>query len=177
MEKTVYYSHDLPEHVKEAVPIVGREDVPALVARLASHGLDGEAVITGRTPTYVSLVPCDILPVWSGAKGPAEDAVLFARLWLRAGQGIYGEVLQPATVKEMLRTQKSTGGEDPGMGLGWWLGSHKGWPYAEHPGDGPGIEALLRLYPNQGLGIAVLGNMNGYQPGRIVELTAEIMLK
>ena len=44
-----------------------------------------------------------------------------------------------------------------------------------HGGGGPGIDSLLRLYTKRGLSIAVLGNANGYGPGKVVEYTAALL--
>jgi hypothetical protein len=77
----------------------------------------------------------------------------------------------------MLRSQKSTDGKPLGMGLAWHLGRQGRESFAEHAGGGPGIDSLLRLYPQRGLSIAVLGNMNGYGPGKVAEYTAALLTR
>ena len=45
-----------------------------------------------------------------------------------------------------------------GRGLGWAIGESNGERYLEHGGGGPGFAATLRLYPDAGIGIAILAN-------------------
>jgi CubicO group peptidase (beta-lactamase class C family) len=75
----------------------------------------------------------------------------------------------------MLRVQKSTDGKPLGFGLAWHLGRQGQEGIVEHAGGGAGIDSRLRLYPKRGLAIAVLGNMNGYGPGRVAEFTAALL--
>ena len=45
-----------------------------------------------------------------------------------------------------------------GRGLGWAIGESNGERYLEHGGGGPGFATIMRLYPDDGLGIAILSN-------------------
>jgi CubicO group peptidase (beta-lactamase class C family) len=123
------------------------------------------------------LQPYDILPCWAGVKSTAADAALLGWLFLDDGRIAGNSILKSSTVREMLRMQKSTGGKPLGMGLAWHLGRQGRESFAEHAGGGPGIDSLLRIYPQRGLSIAVLGNMNGYMPGKVVAFTAALLVQ
>jgi CubicO group peptidase (beta-lactamase class C family) len=45
-----------------------------------------------------------------------------------------------------------------GRGLGWAIGESNGERYLEHGGGGPGFATTIRLYPDSGIGIAILAN-------------------
>ena len=45
-----------------------------------------------------------------------------------------------------------------GRGLGWAVGEFSGERYLEHGGGGPGFATTMRIYPDDGLGIAILSN-------------------
>jgi CubicO group peptidase (beta-lactamase class C family) len=128
-----------------------------------------------RSDAVAHLQPFDILPCWAGVKSQAVDAALFGWLFVNDGRIAGNRVLEKSTVREMLRSQKSTDGKPLGMGLAWHLGRRGRESFAEHKGGEAGIDSLLRLYPERGLSIAVLGNANGYGPGRVLEYTAALL--
>ncbi len=45
----------------------------------------------------------------------------------------------------------------------------------EHAGGGPGIDCLMRLYPDRHFGIVVVGNANDCKVGRILSAAADIL--
>jgi CubicO group peptidase (beta-lactamase class C family) len=45
-----------------------------------------------------------------------------------------------------------------GHGLGWSVGKLNGTRYLEHAGGRPGFATVMRLYPDQGMGFAILSN-------------------
>ena len=71
--------------------------------------------------------------------------------------------------------QRSADGQPFDRGLGWALQQEKGEEILEHAGGGPGIEALMRLYPKRRLGVVVMGNINDYGMGRILAAAADIL--
>jgi CubicO group peptidase (beta-lactamase class C family) len=98
-------------------------------------------------------------------------------MFLNGGEIDGNHILGRSTVKSMLAMQKSTDGKPLGFGLGWQIGRSGRETFAQHPGGGPGINSLLRIYPRLGLSIAVLGNSEGTMPGQVLEYTAAILSK
>ena len=45
-----------------------------------------------------------------------------------------------------------------GRVLGWAVGEVDGQHYLEHKGSGPGFATTMRIYPDEGLGVAILSN-------------------
>jgi CubicO group peptidase (beta-lactamase class C family) len=149
----------------------------ALVEFLNDHGIKGEETITARLEDYVYLTPVNILPAWGGIWSTAEDAARFGGAFLNGGKGSDARILEKKTVKQMLHMQKSTTGKPLGIGLGWILEGSQRERTVKHGGGGPGINALLKLYPSQDLTVAILGSMGGYPADRIVGYAADILSK
>ena len=126
-----------------------------------------------RGDTY--LTDFDILAPWGGLVGPAEDVARF--LWTNMDAGVAQSLwgLSPSTLQAMQRMQRSADGQPFDRGLGWALQQEKGEEILEHAGGGPGIEALMRLYPKRRLGVVVMGNINDYGVGRILAAAADIL--
>ena len=55
------------------------------------------------------------------------------------------------------------------MGLGWWHGEDEFGPYVYHAGSVNVGEALMRVYPEQDVGVVVMGRMVDYRPGKILD--------
>ena len=104
------------------------------------------------------------------AVGPAASVHSSAREishWMRLHLGTPGEldgdvVLAPGTVEEMHRSQNpiQTPAFEPlaAYGLGWRLGSHEGRQTSSHSGAVDGMNSLLMLVPEEGLGIFITTN-------------------
>ncbi|MGY0561274.1 serine hydrolase [Luteimonas sp. A277] len=104
------------------------------------------------------------------AVGPAASVHSSAReigSWMRLHLGTPGEfegnvVLAPGTVAEMHRSQTPI--QTPAFealaayGLGWRLGSHEGRQTSSHSGAVDGMNSLLMLVPEEGLGIFITTN-------------------
>jgi len=159
----------------EALSVVTAERLASTESLLAENGLKMDGFVAYRNGALAYLGPYDILPCWAGVKSPAADAALLGWIFLNNGRAERNSVLEKSTVREMLRMQKSTIGKPLGLGLAWHLGQQGRESIVEHGGGGPGIDSLLRIYPKRGLSIAVLGNVNGYGPGRVVEYTAALL--
>jgi CubicO group peptidase (beta-lactamase class C family) len=159
----------------EALGVVTPELLASTEALLAAGGLETGDFVAERNDAVAQLQPYDILPCWAGVKSTAADAALFGWLFLDGGRSAGNSILSGPTVREMLRMRKSADGRPLGMGLAWHLGRQGRESYAEHAGGGPGIDSLLRLYPERGLSIAVLGNMNGYGPGKVAEYAGALL--
>ena len=175
MRATAHASADLPAGTVEARSVIPIEELPMLLDELAAVGYGRDDVVDQVDGPRVYLNTFDILPCWGGVKGTAADAVRFGQLVVGRGEAPGGRVLDRRTVREMVAPQKTLDGDKQIFGLGWKVGVGARPAYVEHSGGGPGIDSLLRVYPNQGLAIAVMGNVVGYGSGRILEYAYELV--
>lgn len=89
----------------------------------------------------------------TGLIGPAPDVAKFMLMYLNRGT-LNGEaVLSPESVAKLTETSPIDG-----RGLGWYVGESDGERYLEHMGGGAGFATTMRIYPESGIGIAVLAN-------------------
>jgi CubicO group peptidase (beta-lactamase class C family) len=61
-----------------------------------------------------------------------------------------------------------------GHGLGWFVGKSDSPRYLEHAGCGSGFATMMRLYPEAGLGIAILGNGTDLDRDGLMDLLAQL---
>jgi CubicO group peptidase (beta-lactamase class C family) len=176
MEHAAYTTAELAG-APEALAVVTAELLASTESLLAAGGLETDGFVAYRNGAVAHLQPFDILPCWAGVKSPAVDAALLGWLFVNDGRIAGNSILERSTVREMLRMQKSTDGKPLGMGLAWHLGRQGRESFMEHGGSAAGIDSLLRIYPKRKLSIAVLGNANGYGPGKVVEYTAALLTK
>lgn len=112
------------------------------------------------------------LPNFAGAaglSGPVVDAARFVMAFLNEGEFDGGRILSPESVAMMIRDGHVGAKGGPASfykgikhGLGWWI-----WPDGDrqrimHSGDGPGFSNIMQLYPEEGLGVIVMGNEWAY---------------
>lgn len=91
---------------------------------------------------------------YGGLVGDVLDAGRFLRLHLTDGDADGIRVLAPGTAERMRRI-----GPGAGHGLGWSRGPGEGRQRSvQHLGGGMGFWNLIRLYPDLGLGVAVMTN-------------------
>ena len=106
---------------------------------------------------------------YGGAIGSVADATKLLRAFLHEGRLDGRRVLSPAPVRAMLEDGWVPAGRSnvatpshrrAGMqhGLGWWVFPSPAGHMYQHTGAGPGFATIFRLYPAEGLGIAVLAN-------------------
>jgi len=175
MGSTAHTSAALPPSVREAVPVVTLGDLDRFLDDIAAVGFDREDAVARVEGEIAYLNPVDILPCWGGVKGTPSDAVRFGQLFLDRGAAPGGRVLERASVREMVKPQKSNDGKAQLFGIGWKIDAARRPGYFEHSGGGPGIDSQLRVYPKQNVVIAVFGNVVGYGSGRILEYTYELV--
>jgi CubicO group peptidase (beta-lactamase class C family) len=109
-------------------------------------------------------------PGVGGVISPAGDVARFVMAFLNGGELDGARILSPESVAMMTREENIVnvkGGptsvyEGLRHGLGWWT-----WPDGErsrlmHTGGGPGFAAIMQLYPEERLGIILLGNEFAY---------------
>ena len=106
---------------------------------------------------------------YGGAIGSVADATKLLRAFLHEGRLDGRRVLSPAPVRAMLEDGWVSAGRSnvatpshrrAGMqhGMGWWVFPSPAGHMYQHTGAGPGFATIFRLYPAEGLGIAVLAN-------------------
>ena len=145
---------------------------PAL-RRFLPDGLVGD-----RVGSYVGLRPFEMdAPACSGLLGPVTDAARFLALHLNDGELDGVRVLSVESSRAMRRIELS--GRPYDLGLGWFRPHRERSrasgrdAYVEHFGGGGGFWNVLRLYPERGIGVAVMGNTtHRYDVGRIADAVA-----
>ncbi|WP_197454964.1 serine hydrolase [Stieleria varia] len=138
---------------------------------------DTFAVIPGRargylraTPSYLTTLPDDHSLIegelynstlhdtsmkipGGGLLSTAPDLVRFAVAMNR------GDLLQKPTVDAMWTRQKTSAGEETSYGLGWSVGQKSGRQAVWHGGAQSGTSTVLLLYPETGICVAIMSNL------------------
>jgi CubicO group peptidase (beta-lactamase class C family) len=107
---------------------------------------------------------------YGGLIGSVKDAARFMSVHLNGGSVNGVRLLSPDGVAQM-QTIASKGGKMD-VGLGWFRRHtrRKGEEgYLEHLGGGGGFFNLMRIYPDRGLGVLIMGNVTSYDQERLVE--------
>ncbi len=110
---------------------------------------------------------------YGGLVGPVTDAARLLTMHARGGELDGVRVLSDDTVREMQVI--SVEGKPFDHGLGWFrppadrASAH---PFVEHYGGGGGYHNLLRLYPEAGMGVVVMGNSTAYDVDATVDAIA-----
>jgi serine beta-lactamase-like protein LACTB, mitochondrial len=107
---------------------------------------------------------------WAGAGmiSSAADLARFGMAHLAPGY------LNHQTLETMFQSQKTADGKETGVGLAWRIGlDWKGRKIYHHAGNIAGGRAVLILYPESRLAIALMSNVSG-QPA-FVESTAQLI--
>jgi len=89
----------------------------------------------------------------TGLIGPATDVARLMMAYLNRGSLDGNLLLQPESIAVLTETPPIDG-----HGLGWVVGEANGTRYLEHAGGGPGFATIMRLYPDKGIGFAILSN-------------------
>jgi len=103
-------------------------------------------------------------PPYGGLIGPAVDAGRFLALHTSGGRLGDGTILSPDSVRAMQEITAT--GPKLTVGLGWfrYRSAPRDAPYfLEHLGGGGGFFNTMRIYPEEGLGIVVMGNASTYE--------------
>jgi CubicO group peptidase (beta-lactamase class C family) len=105
----------------------------------------------------------------TGLIGPATDVARLMLAYLNLGSLDNNRILSPESIATLTQTAPIDG-----HGLGWSVGESAGMHFLEHAGGGPGFATIMRLYPDRGLGIAVLANGTDLDRGGIADLLASL---
>jgi len=148
------FAHVHPDLAATGYVKVPRPATPVLRAVLPD-GIVGPRV-EGRT----ALNPFTVLgPSYGGLVGPATDAARFAAMHLGDGELDGVRILRPETAVDMRRI--SGLGRRRDFGNGWFASAEHRTattPYVEHLGAGGGFYNAMRIYPDRGIGIALMTN-------------------
>ncbi|MGZ8571283.1 MAG: serine hydrolase domain-containing protein [Actinomycetota bacterium] len=114
--------------------------------------------------TWVSLEPflLDGQP-YGGLVGSLEDAARFLRMHLNDGELDGTRVLTEGSARAM--RQITLRGKRYDLGLGWFrpVDQRDASPaFVEHLGGGAGFFNVIRVYPSEGVGVAIMGNATKY---------------
>jgi CubicO group peptidase (beta-lactamase class C family) len=113
---------------------------------------------------------------YGGLLGPVSELGSFVQACLGGGNYQGHRVLASASLAEMLTPQIELRGNllstsrrtrDAYMGLGWHLAGDGETRSGYHLGGGAGFRSELRIYPELGYGMAVMGNETDYDTGAI----------
>lgn len=108
---------------------------------------------------------------YGGLIGSVNDAARFLQMHLRDGELDESRILQPDSAREMRDIRHR--GRRFDLGLGWFRpadarGSEP--PFVEHLGGGAGFFNVLRIYPSNDVGVAVMGNATKYDIDAVASL-------
>jgi CubicO group peptidase (beta-lactamase class C family) len=116
---------------------------------------------------------------YGGLLGPVSELGAFVTACLNGGAYRGRRILEPASLAEMLTPQRDLQGEvlrtsrrnrSAYMGLGWHLIGDGATRSCYHLGGGAGFRSELRIYPDLGYGIAVIGNTTVFDTGAITDM-------
>ena len=105
-----------------------------------------------------------------GMISSAPDLVRFGLLNAR------GKVVPKRLLESMWTGQKLANGRSTSAGLGWSVGNENGRRVVAHSGSQRGAASYLRVYPDDGMVVAVLSNSRGHSPRELAKTIAQIVL-
>jgi len=128
-------------------------------------------VVGPRQGKYVAFNPFYVKgPAYGGLIGGVEEAARLVLLHLNGGRVGETRLLSAESVAEMQRTTPRGGKRD--FGLGWFRAGEarqKRPTFVEHLGGGAGFWNVMRLYPEESLGVVLLGNTTSYDHESILD--------
>jgi CubicO group peptidase (beta-lactamase class C family) len=128
-------------------------------------------VVGPRQGKYVAFNPFYVKgPAYGGLIGGIEEAARLALLHLNGGQMGETRLLSAESVAEMQHTTPRGGKRD--FGLGWFRAGEARQErpaFVEHLGGGAGFWNVMRLYPEESLGVVLMGNTTSYDHESILD--------
>lgn len=128
-------------------------------------------IVGSRQGRYVSFNPFYVKgPAYGGLVGSPADAGRFVLLHLNGGQTNGTRLLSRESVAEMRRVVPRGGKRD--FGLGWYRSHAAGDrppSFVEHLGGGAGFWNVMRIYPEESLGVVMMGNSTRYDHESILD--------
>ena len=159
MERTGF---TYPEPAGEGAA-TGYQPLPKPLTPLLRAALP-RGIVGPRYGRYVSFNPFYVKgPAYGGLVGGVVEAARFVVLHLNGGQVDSARLLSAESVAEMRRIMPRGGKRDFGLG---WFRSHEARErhptFVEHLGGGAGFWNVMRIYPEESLGVVVMGNTTSY---------------
>ncbi|MBW3628073.1 MAG: beta-lactamase family protein [Gemmatimonadetes bacterium] len=107
--------------------------------------------------------------VWSSA----HDLLRFGMF--HVGTPLPGQraILGPEAIRTMQQIASAPGAQ---WGLGWSLGTDRGYRVVRHGGQQPGVDNQLVLYPDENVVVVMLANQNNWKVRQVVEEIAAVVL-
>ncbi len=122
-----------------------------------------DSIIAGRTGFYARTRDGTVINApyvdnsykWAGGGflSTPEDLLLFANAHMEEG------FLHPETLRLLTTSQQLDDGSLTGYGIGWFVGERNGEPAFWHSGGSVGGNALLLVFPESGVALAVTANV------------------
>jgi CubicO group peptidase (beta-lactamase class C family) len=128
-------------------------------------------IVGPRHGRYVTFNPFYVDgAAYGGLVGGVDEAIRFGLLHLNGGRADGTRVLSPESVAMMQRITPRGGKRDFGLG---WFRSHAARErrpaFVEHLGGGAGFWNVIRLYPEESLGVVMMGNTTSYDHESILD--------
>jgi CubicO group peptidase (beta-lactamase class C family) len=135
-----------------------------------------KGVVGPRQGRYVYFNPFYVKgPAYGGLVGGVDEAARFVRLHLNGGQVHGTRLLSAESVAEMRRITPRGGKRDFGLG---WFRSHEArerrLAFVEHLGGGAGFRNVMRIYPEELLGVVVMGDTTSYDHDSICDAIVSV---
>jgi D-alanyl-D-alanine carboxypeptidase len=105
----------------------------------------------------------------TGLIGSASDVAQLMMAYLNRGSLNDHLILRPESISLLTDTTPIDG-----HGLGWFVDKSNLTRYLEHAGGGPGFATMMRLYPDRGIGIAILANGTDLNREGLMDLLANL---
>jgi len=87
-----------------------------------------------------------------------------------------GSLLRKTSTKQLWTPRKLNNGKLTSYGLGWRIDRTNNHRYVAHSGSQLGARSYLRIYPEQGIVLAILSNCRSHQPQNLGESLSQIIL-
>jgi D-alanyl-D-alanine carboxypeptidase len=131
--------------------------------------LDTKALIRERSGKilWLNRVYIDATPS-TGLIGPSTDVARFMLAYLNRGSLDGNLLLGPESISLLSDTPPIDS-----HGLGWVVGESNDALYLEHAGGGPGFATIMRLYPENNTGFAILSNGTDLDRDGLMDLLAK----
>ncbi len=135
-----------------------------------------KGVVGSRQGRYIAFDPFYVKgPAYGGLVGGVEEATRLVLLHLNGGRAGGTRLLSAAAVAEMQQIIPKGGKRD--FGLGWFRpagGRQKRPAFVEHLGGGAGFWNVMRLYPEESLGVVMMGNTTHYDHESILDEAVKV---
>ena len=159
------YNRSMGEHEAFGTLPVVHFYTPLLPSLLETSALirERQGKLLWLNRVYIDATPS------TGLIGPSTDVARFMLAYLNSGTLDGNLILLPESVSMLTETPPIDG-----HGLGWVIGASNNLTYLEHAGGGPGFATIMRLYPDTGLGFAILSNGTDLDRDGLMDLLARV---